>query len=197
MAAAIAHEIAHVAARHMTRQATKSTILNAASIPISIILGGGWGGYAIRQGAGVGIPAVFLKFTRGDESEADYLGVQYMWAAGYDPNGAISIFEKMESLNRSKPGTMARIFSTHPPDSSRIEKTQKEIQDILPAKPEYVVTTSEYTRMRERLIEAQMRRKSQDADGRPRLKVAPGNGKVEPQDEKDDRPTIRRRDLIE
>jgi predicted Zn-dependent protease len=195
-AGAIAHEIAHVAARHMTCQATKSQLTSLLAIPLGGILGG-WGGVAARQGASVAIPAAFLKFSRGDEAEADFLGTQYMYAAGYDPNGAISIFEKMESLNRTKPGTMAKIFSTHPPDSSRIEKTQKEIQEILPAKPEYVVTTSEYTQMRERLIDAQMRRKSQDADGRPRLKVAPGNGKVEAQDEKDDRPTIRRRDLIE
>ena len=91
----------------------------------------------------------------------------------------------------------SRLFSTHPPDSDRIDKTQKEIQQLLPAKPEYVVNTSEYTQMRERLIAAQMRRKSQDADGHPRLKVAPGNGKAEPPDETDDRPTVRRRDLIE
>jgi len=195
-AGAIAHEIAHVAARHMTCQATKSQLTSLLAIPLGGVLGG-WGGVAARQAANVAIPATFLKFSRGDETEADFLGVQYMYAAGYDPNRAISIFEKMESLNRSKPGMLATVFSTHPPDSARIEKTQKEIQQILPAKPEYVVSTSEYAAMRERLIAAQMRRKSQDADGRPRLRVARGNGKVEPQDEKNERPTIRRRDLIE
>jgi predicted Zn-dependent protease len=195
-AGALAHEIAHVAARHMTCQATKSQITNLLTVPLGGVLGG-WGGVAARQASRVAIPATFLSFSRHDEVEADYLGVQYMYAAGYDPNGAISIFEKMVSLNRTRPGLVAKIFSTHPPDAARIDKTQKEIQEILPAKPEYVVTTSEYTAMRERLIEAQMRRKSQDADGRPRLKVAPGNGKSEPPDEKDERPTIRRRDLIE
>jgi len=180
----------------MTCQATKSQLTNLLTLPLGGILGG-WGGVAARQAASVAIPATFLKFSRGDETEADFLGVQYMYAAGYDPNGAISIFEKMESLNRTRPGILAKVFSTHPPDSARIDKTQKEIQQILPAKPEYVVTTSEYTQMRERLIEAQMHRKSQDADGRPRLRVAPGNGKAETQDEKEDRPTIRRRDLIE
>ena len=98
LAAAMAHEIAHVAARHMTRQATKSQIVSLAGIPVGVILGGGLGGAVIRQGANVGIPAAFLHFTRKDESEADYLGVQYLYAAGYDPNGAISIFEKLESL---------------------------------------------------------------------------------------------------
>jgi len=193
-AGAIAHEIAHVAARHMTRQATKSQLANLATIPLGGVLGG-WGGYAARQAAGIGIPATFLKFSRSDESEADYLGVQYMYNAGYDPNGAISIFEKMESLRRSKPGIMAKVFSTHPPDADRIYKTQQEIERILPARPEYVVNTSEYTRMRERLIEAEMRR--QNAEGRPVLREVPGDGKSEPQVTPDDRPTIRRRELIQ
>ena len=193
-AGAIAHEIAHVAARHMTRQATKSQLANLATIPLGAVLGG-WGGYAARQAAGIGIPATFLKFSRSDESEADYLGVQYMYNAGYDPNGAISIFEKMESLKRTKPGIMARVFSTHPADADRIHKTQQEIQRILPARPEYVVNTSEYTQMRERLIEAEMRRTS--SDGRPVLRVSPVPGKPEPQTAPDDRPTIRRRELVQ
>src|SRR3954453_22786683 len=120
VAAAMAHEIAHVAARHMTRQATKSQIASLAGIPIGVILGGGIGAAVIRQGANVGVPTAFLHFTRKDESEADYLGVQYLYAAGYDPNGAISILEKLESLQRKQPGTVARIFSTHPMDATRI-----------------------------------------------------------------------------
>jgi predicted Zn-dependent protease len=194
-AGAIAHEIAHVAARHMTRQATKSQIASIAAIPLGGIIGG-WGGVAARQGAGVAIPATFLSFSRTDESEADYLGVQYMYAAGYDPAGAISIFEKMESLNRTKPGILAKVFSTHPPDADRIEKTQNEIDRILPAKPEYVVNTSEYTAMRERLIAAEMRRKTQDPK-RPVLKTAPGAASKDGQerDTEDERPTIKRREL--
>jgi predicted Zn-dependent protease len=182
LAAALAHEIAHVAARHMTKQATKSEIFNLASIPAGVILGGGIGGIAARQGANLGIPAVFLHFTRRDESEADYLGLQYMYAAGYDPNGAISIFEKMQSMQRSQPGTFARIFtSTHPMDSDRIQKAEKEIGAILPARDEYVVNTSEYRAIRERLINQSMR----NAKGR------------EGREDNPDRPTIRRRDLIE
>ena len=190
MAAALAHEIAHVAARHMTKQATKSEIINLASIPAGVILGGGIGGIAARQGANLGIPAVFLHFTRKDESEADYLGLQYMYAAGYDPNGAISIFEKMESLQRTKPGTVARIFSTHPMDADRIQKAESEIARILPAKADYVVNTSEYRDMRERLINLDMRKKATD-DGRPQLVRRDSQGGDE------DRPTIKRRDLIE
>jgi predicted Zn-dependent protease len=196
-AGALAHEIAHVAARHMTRQACKQQIAGIASILPSIFLGG-WGGYAVRQAAGLAIPMTFLKFTRNDESEADYLGVQYMYAAGYDPNGAVSMFEKLESLQRRKPNAIAQVFATHPMDSDRVEKAQKEIQRILPSKPEYVVNTSEYSAMRDRLIASENRRKTDDADpNRPRLRVSPGSGKPDDQNNPDDRPTIRRRDLTE
>jgi predicted Zn-dependent protease len=192
-AGAVAHEIAHVAARHMTRRATKGEMANIASIPLSILLGG-WGGVAARQAAGVAVPMTFLKFSRSDETEADYLGLQYMYAAGYDPNGAVTIFEKLEALKRTRPGLAEKLFSTHPMDSDRIDKTQKEIDRILPSKPEYVVTTSEYHDMRERLIASENRRKSDENDGRPRLRVSPGAGKP---DQEDERPTIKRRDLME
>lgn len=195
LAGAVAHEIAHVAARHMTRQATKNEIANMATVPLSVLLGG-WTGYAARQGAGLAIPMTFLKLNRADESEADYLGVQYMYAAGYDPNGALSIFEKIESLRKTKPGLMARVVSTHPMDADRIRKTQEEIQQILPDKPEYVVSTSEYRAMRDRLISLGDRRKTDDQDGRPRLRVAPGSGAPPEQDGGGQRPTIRRVDLM-
>jgi predicted Zn-dependent protease len=196
LAGAMAHEIAHVAARHMTRQATKSQLANIASIPLSVLLGG-WTGYAARQAAGVTIPTMFLKFSRGDESEADYLGTQYMYAAGYDPTGAISIFEKIESLQRRQPGALARIFSTHPMDADRIQKTQREIDKILPAKPEYVVSTSEYREMRDRLLSLDRRIKKDDKDGRPQLRRAPGPDAPGQPSDTDDRPTIRRRDLVD
>jgi predicted Zn-dependent protease len=193
LAAAMAHEIAHVAARHMTKQATKSQIVNLAGVPVGVILGGGIGGAVIRQGANFGIPAVFLHFTRQDESEADYLGVQYLYAAGYDPNGAISIFEKLESLEKKRPGTVARIFSTHPMDATRIQKTEQEIGRILPAKAEYVVNTSEYMAIRQRMISLEARKKAVE-DGRPQLRVRP---EAEEQPGDQDRPKVRRRDLIE
>ena len=196
LAGAVAHEIAHVAARHMTRQATKATIAQMGTIPLSVILGGGLGGYGARQATSAAMPMMFLKFSRGDESEADYLGVQYMYSAGYDPNGAVSIFEKMESLKKKQPGVFDRLFSTHPMDADRIDKTQKEIDRILPAKEEYIVNTSEYRDMRERLIAMQNRRKA-DEKGRPQLRVHPGSGRPEDQKDSDDRPTIRRRDLVD
>lgn len=190
-AAAMAHEIAHVAARHMTCQATKSQIADIASIPAGILLGG-LGGYAVRQGASVGVPTALLHFGRKDESEADYLGLQYMYAAGYDPTGAISLFEKIESLNRKHPGFVDRIFSTHPMDADRIEKAESEIQRILPARAEYIVNTSEYAAMRERMLRLEGKRKSEDPS-RPVLRRSTTQEK--PSEE--DRPTIKRRDLIE
>jgi predicted Zn-dependent protease len=189
-AAALAHEIAHVAARHLTCQATKEQLLSVLAIPAGAVLGG-WAGVLARQGLGVGMPMAFMKFTRANEVEADYLGVQYMYAAGYDPNGAVSMFEKLEMLARQKPGALARVFASHPMDDTRIDKTQEEIQRILPSKPEYIVTTSEYHEMRERLIGQQDRPK----DGnRPVLRRATG----QPGDADDDqRPTLKRKDLVE
>ena len=167
-AGALAHEIAHVAARHMTRQATKSQLINIASVPLSVLLGG-WAGVAARQGAGLAIPMTFLSFSRHDESEADYLGLQYVYAAGYDPNGAINIFERLQALSRRPSGKVSRLFSTHPMDTDRIRKAQEEIQQILPARREYVVTTSEYHDVRARLIQQEARRKPEEPDNRPRL----------------------------
>ncbi|MBZ5726018.1 MAG: M48 family metalloprotease [Acidobacteriia bacterium] len=195
-AGAVAHEIAHVAARHMTRQATKAQLADILTAPLGAVLGG-WAGYGARQAAGLAIPMTFLSFSRHDETEADYLGVQYMYAAGYDPNGAVSIFEKMESLERKKPGAIAKVFSTHPMDADRISRTQQEIDRILPSKPEYVVTTSDYRNMRERLMDLENRRPGVGEDGRPRLRVNPGAGKAGDQTDTGDRPTIHRRDLVE
>jgi predicted Zn-dependent protease len=191
LAGALAHEIAHVAARHLTRKASKQELANYSSIPLSILIPG-WGGYAARQAAGMVVPMTFLAFGRKDETEADYLGVQYMWSAGYDPNGAISIFEKLEALEKQKPGAVSKLFATHPMDADRIAKTQKEINRVLPAKSEYVITTSEYRQMRDRVMALEGRRKTDAKDDKPTLRVNPGANKGD-----DDRPTIKRRDLIE
>lgn len=98
LAGVMAHEIAHVAARHGTRQATRGAIINYASIPL--IFMGGWTGYAIRQGAGLAIPLGFLTFSRGFESEADLLGLEYLYKAGYDPTAFVDFFEKIQTLEK-------------------------------------------------------------------------------------------------
>jgi predicted Zn-dependent protease len=123
LAGVMAHEIAHVAARHGTRQATRGTLINYASIPL--IFMGGWTGYAIRQGAGLAIPLGFLNFSRGFEREADFLGLQYLYKAGYDPAAFVDFFEKIQSFEKKKPGMISKVFSTHPMTDDRIEQAQK------------------------------------------------------------------------
>jgi len=157
-----------VAARHMTRQATKSQIANIATLPLSVLLGG-WAGVAVRQGANIAVPMTFLSFSRGDEAEADYLGLQYMYATGYDPAAVITVFERMDALNRRKSGTVSRLFSTHPMDADRIRKAQKEIQEILPAREEYLVNTSEYHDMRQRVFVREAHKTPDPRDNRPTL----------------------------
>src|SRR5437868_5878429 len=142
LAGVMAHEIAHVAARHGTRQATRGQVAQLATIPL--IFMGGWGGYGARQAASVLIPVGFLTFSRAFESEADLLGLQYMYKTGYDPVAFVDFFEKIQSLEKKKPGTMSKIFSTHPPTDDRISTAQKNIQEYLKERPEYVVTTSEF-----------------------------------------------------
>jgi predicted Zn-dependent protease len=161
-----------VAARHATRRETKSQLANIATIPLSVLLGG-WAGVAARQGASVLVPMTFLSFSRKDEAEADYLGLQYMYAAGYDPTGELTILERLGALSRRKPGTVSRLFSTHPMDGDRIQNAEKEIQKILPARTEYVVNTSEYHDMRQRVFTIEARRKPDEPDNRPTL-VKPG-----------------------
>jgi predicted Zn-dependent protease len=187
LAGVMAHEIAHVAARHGTCQATKGQIANIASIPLIFL--GGWGGYAIRQGAGLLIPMGFLQFTRSQETEADFLGLQYMYKTGYDPEGFVDMFEKLETLEKRKPGTLAKVFSTHPPTGDRITHAQNEIAKILKEKPEYVVTTSEFNDVKTRLAMLENRRKLTDASSddpnKPTLRRNPNStGPIE--DETDD-----------
>jgi len=151
LAGVMAHEIAHVCARHGTKQATKSDIMQIASIPAMIFIPYTWAGYALYQGMNFMIPVTFLKFSRDAEREADYLGLQYMYKAGYDPNSFVAFFEKVEADEKKQPGTIPKVFSTHPPTPDRIEATQKEIATILPPREEYIVTTSEFDTVKHRL----------------------------------------------
>ena len=198
LAGVMAHEIAHVAARHGTRQATRGDLINIATIPL--IFMGGWTGYAIRQGAGLAIPMGFLTFSRAMEREADYLGLQYMYKAGYDPTSFVDFFEKIQTMEKRKPGTVAKVFSTHPMTDDRIKASQNEIQEILVAKPEYVVNTSEFNDVKARLYSLHNRRKEKGKDdpNRPTLRKTPGSGTgpVDQNDgskpDQDERPTLKR-----
>ena len=200
LAGVMSHEIAHVAARHGTRQATRGQVMQLATIPL--IFMGGWTGYGIQQAASVLIPIGFLQFSKAFESEADMLGLQYMYKTGYDPEAFVDFFEKIESLEKKKPGTMAKVFSTHPPTDDRIVSAQKNIQSMLKERPEYVVTTSEFNDVKGRLAMLHNRKKIDNKDlNRPQLRKAPGSGTTSTDGgsggttsgSDDDRPTLKRR----
>lgn len=149
LAGPMAHEIAHVCARHGVEQASKGQIVNWASLPL--IFMGGWGGFAVQQAASLAIPMGFLKFSRNAEYEADKLGVQYLWATGYDPHSMSTFFEKLQAQEKKKPGTMARIFSTHPMVGDRIDKVNSLIARF-PERSEYTINTSEFQQVKGRLV---------------------------------------------
>ncbi len=151
LASVLAHELGHAAARHATRQATREQVINLSAIPLSVF--GGIAGLAVRQLAGITAPMAFFHFSRAFESEADQLGIQYLWKAGYDPNASVDMFERVESTERKRPGAVSKLFRTHPQTAERIEKTQKDIEQLLPQRSEYTVNTSEYEDVRSRLYE--------------------------------------------
>ena len=196
MAGVMAHEIAHVAACHLAREQTRYTLMQMATIPL-IFVGGGIG-YGAYEAAGPAAMLGILKFSRGFEAEADYLGVEYMYRAGYDPSAFVSFFEKIQAMEKKKPGTLAKTFDTHPQTPDRIEKTQEEIRKVLPSKPQYVVTTSEFDDVKARLASIENRHKVLDQrdENKPSLRRTSTSGDDKTGDSKtdDDRPTLKRRD---
>src|ERR1700722_6336927 len=201
LAGVMAHEIAHVCARHGTKQATKSQIAQLAMIPAMIFIPYTLAGYALMQGMQFIIPMAFLQFTRVDEREADYLGLEYMYKAGYDPNSFVSFFEKVSADEKKQPGTIPKFFSTHPPTPDRIEASQKEIATILPQRDQYIVTTSEFDVVKKRLqlIELNVKVNDKNPNG-PKLRKKTGNndpgstssGGSDPNADPD-RPTLQKR----
>ncbi len=191
LAGVMSHEIAHVAARHATRQMTRSNLITIASIPL-IFVGGGVG-MMVREAASLAVPLSYSKFSRGFESEADYLGVQYMYKAGYDPQAFVTFFEKATAKEKKKPGTLAQAFGSHPPTSQRLTKTQSEIDRIMPHREQYIVTTSEFDEMKARLMALEKRRAITD-QYRPTLRRSESSGSEQTADGEDDRPTLKRRD---
>ncbi len=200
LAGVMAHEISHVTARHGTKQATKSELTQLAMIPAMIFLPGGWAGYAIYQGLNFMVPLTFLKFSRDSEREADYLGLQYMYKTGYDPNAYVAFFEKVQAEERRRPGSIPKAFSSHPPTPERIANAQKEIATILPSREEYIVSTSEFDVVKARLRLIQSRSKAQENQpDKPTLRKRTEQdqskkGKGGTTTEEDDRPTLKRRE---
>src|SRR6266699_80937 len=201
LAGVMAHEISHVTARHGTKNATKGELMQLATIPLILLGPGGWAGYGIYEGLNLAIPVTYLKFSRDAEREADFLGLQYMYKAGYDPNSYITFFERIQADEKRRPGTIPKVFSTHPPTPERIENSQKEIARILPARQEYIVTTSEFDSVKARLRNIMFSRKAVDnGPGKPTLrtrteqtdkqKTSPTT--ADPSSD-DDRPTLKRR----
>ncbi|HZR30310.1 MAG TPA: M48 family metallopeptidase [Terriglobales bacterium] len=194
LAGVMAHEIAHVAACHIAREQTRGQLANLASIPL-IFVGGGIG-YAIQNAAGLALPVTFMKFSRGFEAEADYLGVQYMYKAGYDPQSFTSFFEKIQALEKKKPGFLDKAFDSHPQTPARAAKSQEEIASILPARQQYIVNTSEFEDVKTRLNQIENRHKvdNQKDNNRPTLRRAQQQpDQKNPSGTDDGRPTLKRR----
>ena len=197
LAGVMAHESAHVAAHHAAREMTRMNYAQIGSIPLMIFTQGSWVGYGIYEAAQLAVPLTFLQFSREYEAEADYLGIQYAYRAGYDPQGMVSIFEKLDALEKHKPGALSRAFSDHPATPNRIADVETEIATILPARPDYLVTTSEFDQVKARLARIQNKRGIQDKKGgnKPTLRrtADTNNDPNAPTTSGSDQPTLGRR----
>jgi hypothetical protein len=196
LAGVMAHETAHVCAHHAVREQTRMNYAQLGTIPLIFI--GGWTGYGIYEAASLAVPMTFLKFSRDFEAQADYLGVQYMYRAGYDPQAFISFFEKVQALEKRKPGMVAKAFSDHPQTPDRIQHSQEEIARILPARDEYTVTTSEFDDIKARLARIENKRRLTDSKDtkKPSLRRAstdPNSTTNDPNSD-DGPPTLHRRE---
>jgi len=198
LAGVMAHETAHVCAHHAAREMTRMNIMQISSIPLIIMTQGSWTGYGIYEASQLAIPVTFLQFSRQFEAEADWLGLQYMYRAGYDPQAFIQFFEKLDALEKHHPGALAKVFADHPQTPDRIARSEDEIATIMPAKPDYVVTTSEFDDIKARLARLENKRKINDGKGgnKPTLRRTSGsnNDPNNPASSTDDRPTLGRRD---
>ncbi|MFZ0631243.1 MAG: M48 family metallopeptidase [Acidobacteriaceae bacterium] len=191
LAGVMAHEIAHVCAHHAAREMTRANYAQIGMVPLIMMTGYSWTGYGIYEAAQLMIPVTFLEFSREFEAQADYLGIQYMYRAGYDPQAFVTFFEKIQNLEKQKPGIVAKVFEDHPQTPDRIEHSEEEIATILPPRDEYLVTTSEFNDVKARLARIENKRRLIDnRKGKPTLRRAStsddGNGS--------DQPTLHRRD---
>jgi predicted Zn-dependent protease len=197
LAGVMAHEISHVTARHATARMSKAQILQIAAIP-ALFIGGYFAQMAIQNGLGLGINLELLGVTRESEKEADQLGIQYLWNTGYDPNGFVSFFEKLQAQEKTKPGKLSGFFRTHPFTMDRIAASMDE-QRYLPEKDNYIVNTSEFNRVKGRLQAIDNAVKSDEASAvdqkKPTLKRRTDSGddpsSTDPQDQKK-KPTLKK-----
>ncbi len=204
VAGVIAHEIAHVAARHWANQMTRATIAQYAMLPLIFLPMSYPVYYGVMEAYMNGVPLAFLKFSRGAEAEADFLGLQYMYKAGYDPNSYVAFFGKVMDEERRSPGSTASVFMDHPPTGDRIMKAEQEVKEILPKRDQYLVTTSEFDDIKARLNTVISNRRKQKGESGPTLRKRDTSDQTtttqtEPQQKKDDSggdtpPVLRRRD---
>ncbi|MGC2161427.1 MAG: M48 family metalloprotease [Silvibacterium sp.] len=194
LAGVMAHETAHVCAHHAMREMTRMNIAQIASI-VPMVLIGGWTGYGIYEAESIAVPMTFLEFSREFEAQADYLGIQYMYRAGYDPEAMVSFFEKIEDLQKHKPGAVARVFADHPQTPDRIQHSQAEIASILPPRPEYLEDTSEFDQVKGRLARIENKRRlHEDHSNKPSLRKVNNNPNSNNPNAGDEPPTLHRRD---
>jgi len=203
LAGVMAHETAHVCAHHAVREQTRLNYAQLGTIPLIFI--GGWTGYGIYEAASLAVPITFLHFSRDFEAQADYLGVQYMYRAGYDPQAFISFFEKIQALEKRKPGAVAKVFTDHPQTPDRILHSQEEIARILPPRDEYTVTTSEFDDVKARLARIENKRRLVDTKDtkKPSLRrtgtstgdpTSQSGNSTSQSSDGNDQPTLHRRD---
>jgi len=201
LAGVMAHEIGHVAACHAARESTRGTMAGIAMIPV-VILTGGLAGLGVNEAASYGIPAVFSKFGRNFEAQADYLGVQYAYKAGYDPNGMINFFEKLQALEKRRPGFRMKLYGDHPQTPDRIAQSQREIGTILPPREQYVVSSSDFEQAKKRLALIMKHKQLKDGKDQQKPDLRRTTGDKNPGDknpdqndkgQNDDRPVIKRK----
>ncbi len=196
LAGVMAHEIGHVAACHAARGATRGALAQIAMIPI-MVMTGGLAGLGVNEVANLAVPAAFSKFSRGFEAQADYLGIQYAYKTGYDPVGMINFFEKLEALEKKRPGLIAKAYIDHPQTPDRIEKSQHEIASILPARDQYIVDTSEFQQVKKRLAlimkHRQLNDKKEEENPELRRTVDDRTPDQQGTQDTDDRPVIKRK----
>lgn len=201
VAGVIAHEIAHVAARHWASQMTKQTIAQYAMLPLLFVPMGYGVYYGVMEAYMNGVPLMFLKFSRNDEAEADYLGLQYMVKAGYDPYTYVTIFSKVLDEERRSPGSVPKIFLDHPPTPDRMLLLDQEMK-AFPKRDQYLVSTSEFDDVKARLnmvISNRKKEKQQDGPTLKKRESTEQTSTTQPADQKskdsnDAPPVLRRRD---
>jgi len=201
LAGVIAHEIGHAAARHWASTMTKATLLQFAMIPMMIVPMSAAVYYGVVEAYMNGVPLAFLKFSRKDEQEADFLGLQYMFKAGYDPNSYVGFFGKVMDEERRSPGSMSSIFATHPPTGDRIVASEQEIQKILPKRDQYLVSTSEFDDIKARLQTVISQHKKLKGDSGPTLRKRESktdqtqtqSGSQQKTDQSDEQPPVLKR----